>query len=160
MIRKCTQADADEIDTIINDAARAYKGVIPGDCWHEPYMSRSELQAEIDAGVHFWAWEVDEVVTGVMGLQVVDDVTLIRHAYVRTARQGRGIGSALLDALISKATSTLLVGTWADAAWAIRLYERHGFRRVNSAEKDELLDRYWTISARQRETSVVLRYAI
>ena len=158
MIRRCTQADTGVIDTIINEAAQAYHGVIPDDCWHEPYMSRSELQAEIDAGVQFWAWQDGEAVSGVMGLQTVDDATLIRHAYVRTGCQGRGIGSALLDALIAKATSTLLVGTWADAVWAIRLYERHGFQLVDAAEKDELLDRYWTIAARQRETSVVLKY--
>lgn len=157
-IRPCTPADTGVIDTIINDAAIAYKGVIPDDCWHEPYMSRSELEAEIEAGVQFWAWESGGDILGIMGLQAVRDVTLIRHAYVRTAHQGRGVGGALLDALTSKSSATLLVGTWADAAWAIRLYERHGFRLVDQIEKDRLLDRYWTISPRQRETSVVLRF--
>ncbi|HZT13474.1 MAG TPA: GNAT family N-acetyltransferase [Candidatus Baltobacteraceae bacterium] len=157
-IRPCTPADTGVIDAIINDAAIAYKGVIPADCWHEPYMSRSELEAEIDAGVQFWAWESGGEIQGIMGLQAVKDVTLIRHAYVRTAQQGRGIGGALLDSLTNKASTALLVGTWADAAWAIRLYERHGFSLVDRLEKDRLLDRYWTISPRQRETSVVLRF--
>jgi len=157
-IRPCTPADTGVIDAIINDAAIAYKGVIPDDCWHEPYMSRSELEAEIDAGVQFWAWDNGSEILGVMGIQAVKDVTLIRHAYVRTAHQGRGIGGALLDSLTSEASTALLVGTWADAAWAIRLYERHGFRLVDQVEKDRLLDCYWTISPRQRDTSVVLKF--
>lgn len=158
MIRLCTGDDADIIYTIVNDAAQAYKGIIPADCWHEPYMSRLELQSEIEAGVRFWAWQTGDAVEGVMGLQDVRDVTLIRHAYVRTVRQGQGIGGSLLDALIEKSRMQLLVGTWADAAWAIRLYERHGFRLVNGTEKNDLIDRYWKITPRQRDSSVVLRY--
>ena len=156
MIRACTPADLGAMDALINDAARAYRGVIPADCWHEPYMPVDELKAEIAAGVRFSGWEEPHGLVGVMGLQDVKDVTLIRHAYVQTDRQGEGIGSALMKAMVPNATSPLLVGTWAAAHWAIRFYERHGFRRVAPAEKDRLLDSYWTIPARQRETSVVL----
>ena len=156
MIRRCTDADVPAIHAIINEAAEAYRGVIPADCWHEPYMSREALAAEIAAGVEFAVWDRDGDVLGVMGLQVVRDVTLIRHAYVRRAYQGEGIGGALLDALRAQSNSRLLVGTWADARWAIRFYERHGFRLVPDEEKDRLLDTYWNISARQRDTSVVL----
>jgi N-acetylglutamate synthase-like GNAT family acetyltransferase len=115
--------------------------------------------AEIAAGVNFWGWEESGALAGVMGIQQVRDVTLIRHAYVRKAQQGKGIGSSLLDALIARASGPLLVGTWAAAGWAKRLYERHGFRLVDAEEKDRLLSSYWNISARQRETSVVLVYA-
>ena len=156
MIRRCTEADVDTIYRIVNEAAQAYRGAIPADCWHEPYMPRVELAAEIAAGVSFSGWEEDGALVGVMGLQVVGDATLIRHAYVKPTHQGRGIGSALLSALTSGAAGPLLVGTWADATWAIRLYERHGFRLVPRAEKDRLLQTYWKISDRQRETSVVL----
>lgn len=145
---------------IINDAAeRAYRGVIPADCWHEPYMPAAELRGEIDAGVRFWGWEAAGALVGVMGRQQVGDATLIRHAYVRPAQQGGGVGGALLEALVAQASGPLLVGTWAAATRAIRFYERHGFRLVPPAEKDRLLTRYWTISPRQRETSVVLAYA-
>lgn len=159
MIRRCTDDDVPTIDAIVNEAATAYRGVIPSDCWHEPYMKRSELVAEIAAGVQFWGWEDGGALAGVMGLQEVRDVTLIRHAYVRPSHQGRGIGAALLRALASQATRPLLIGTWADAAWAVRFYERHGFRVVTGAEKDRLLETYWTISPRQRDTSVVLTRA-
>ena len=121
-------------------------------------MSSAALQAEIDAGVSFRCWEEAGMLAGVMGIQNVRDVTLIRHAYVRTAYQGRGIGAALLTYLAGQSAGPLLVGTWATAGWAIRFYERHGFRLVAAAEKDELLNRYWSIPARQRETSVVLTY--
>jgi len=156
MIRDCTDADLATIETIVNDAAEAYRGVIPPDCWHEPYMPRAELMAEIAGGVAFSGWYEGGELLGVMGLQAVRDVTLIRHAYVRRGYQGRGIGAALLTALRGRATGPLLVGTWAAARWAIRFYEQHGFRLVPPAEKDRLLQTYWNIPARQRETSVVL----
>lgn len=156
MIRRCTNADIPAIHTIINDAADAYRGVIPADCWHEPYMTRDYLRDEIGAGVEFSGWFDEETLVGVMGLQTVRDATLIRHAYVRTTHQSKGIGGALLNAIAAHVDGPLLVGTWADAAWAIHFYERHGFRLVSSAEKDRLLDTYWTISPRQRDTSVVL----
>jgi len=156
MIRRCADADLSAIHTIVNEAAAAYRDVIPAECWHEPYMSRVELNAEIEAGVSFSGWHESGELLGVMGLQHVRDVTLIRHAYVRRAHQGRGIGGALLEALSTETTGTLLVGTWAAAAWAIRFYERHGFRLVSPDEKERLLMEYWQVPARQRETSVVL----
>ena len=156
MVRDCTDRDLDDIETIINEAALAYRDVIPPDRWHEPYMSRSELLSEIAAGVRFAGWEEDGRLTGVMGLQTVRDATLIRHAYVRTASQGRGIGGKLLDWLAGRASGPLLVGTWAAATWAIRFYERHGFRLAAAEDTDRLLTTYWNIPARQRETSVVL----
>jgi GNAT superfamily N-acetyltransferase len=156
MIRPCTDADFAAIHAIINEAAEAYRGKIPDDCWHEPYMSEAALRRELDAGVEFWGWEDSGVLDGVMGLQQVRDATLIRHAYVRTRAQGKGIGGALLQFLADRARGPLLVGTWADAAWAIRLYQRHGFRLVGPEEKDRLLATYWSISPRQTETSVVL----
>jgi GNAT superfamily N-acetyltransferase len=158
MIRRCTDSDVQAVEAIINEAARAYRGVIPADRWHEPYMARSALEAEIAAGVEFWGWDDAGVLAGVMGTQTVRDATLIRHAYVLSTHQGRGIGGALLEALVKRATGRLMVGTWAAAEWAIRFYERHGFRLVPTDEKDRLLDTYWTIPARQRETSVVLVY--
>lgn len=156
MIRRCTDGEIGTIDAIINEAAQVYRGVIPADCWHEPYMPRAELVAEIAAGVEFWGWDERGVPVGVMGQQRVRDATLIRHAYVRRSHQSRGIGRELLTALVSQSEGPLLVGTWAAATWAIRFYERHGFRLVTAEEKDRLLDTYWTISARQRDTSVVL----
>lgn len=159
MIRECRDSDVPAIEAIVNEAASAYKGVIPSDCWHDPYMSRAELVSEIAAGVSFSGWEECGDLVGVMGLQRVRDVTLIRHAYVRASFQGRGIGSALLTELCAKASGRLLVGTWAAARWAIRFYERHGFHLVPPDEKDRLLSAYWTVSPRQRETSVVLVYA-
>lgn len=155
-IRRCVEADRPAIESIINEAAQAYRGVIPPDRWHEPYMSRAALDAEIAAGVEFWAWEGPGGLVAVMGLQDVRDVTLIRHAYVRRASQRGGVGSALMGELAARAKHPLLVGTWADAHWAIRFYEKHGFRLVAAAEKDRLLDAYWTIPSRQREVSVVL----
>lgn len=156
MIRPCAAADFEAIEAVINEAAQAYRESIPADCWHEPYMSGSALKHEIETGVNFWGWDESGILAGVMGIQHVRDVTLIRHAYVRTAHQGRGIGSALLGFLIDRATGPLLVGTWAASRWAIRFYERHGFQLVSPAEKDELLAAYWSIPSRQRETSVVL----
>ncbi len=159
MIRACTDADLPTIHAIINDAAEAYRGVIPADCWHEPYMSRTHLLGEITAGVEFSGWQERGELIGVMGVQNVRDVTLIRHAYVRPSHQGRGIGAALLKTLGSQVEGPLLIGTWAAAAWAIRFYERHGFRLVANEERDRLLETYWKISPRQRETSVVLARA-
>jgi len=156
MIRPCADSDFQAIKAVINEAAQAYREVIPADCWHEPYMTGSALKAEIEAGVNFWGWDESRTLIGVMGIQHVRDVTLIRHAYVRTAHQGRGIGNALLGFLADRATGPLLVGTWAAAVWAIRFYERHGFRLVSPAEKERLLATYWTIPSRQKETSVVL----
>jgi GNAT superfamily N-acetyltransferase len=160
MIRPCTDADFQTIETVINEAAEAYRGVIPADCWHEPYMTASALKNEIDAGVDFWGWDEAGALAGVMGIQSVRDVTLIRHAYVRTAHQGRGIGRELLAFFAERTDGPLLVGTWAAADWAIRFYERHGFRLVSPPEKDRLLNTYWAISSRQRETSVVLRHSL
>jgi GNAT superfamily N-acetyltransferase len=158
MIRLCTDRDLAVIDAIINDAARAYRGIIPSDCWHEPYMARSDLVAEIAAGVNFWGWDDSGTLVGVMGLQQVREVTLIRHAYVRSTHQRRGVGGALLEALVGQVTGPLLVGTWTAAEWAIRFYERHGFRLVSTEEKDQLASTYWNIPSRQQETSVVLVY--
>jgi len=156
MIRPCGAADVPRIFAIVNEAAEAYRGVIPADRWHEPYMPMDELEREIAAGVRFWGLEEDGELAGVMGLQDVKDVTLIRHAYVRSRRQRSGVGSALMDALVARANRPLLVGTWAAAHWAIRFYERHQFRLAGAAEKDRLLDTYWTIPPRQRDVSVVL----
>jgi N-acetylglutamate synthase-like GNAT family acetyltransferase len=155
-IRPCEESDFDAILAIVNDAAVAYRGKIPEDCWSEPYMSAHELAAEIRAGVNFSGFEEDGQLLGVMGLQDVQDVVLIRHAYTRTAHQGRGIGSRLLDNLVARTDAPVLVGTWADATWAIRFYQRHGFRLVPPDEKASLLGRYWSIPPRQVETSVVL----
>ena len=156
MIRQCLPEDFESIYTIINDAAEAYKGIIPEDRWKTPYMPREELQHEIDDGVVFWGYEEDGLLVGVMGIQSVQDVTLMRHAYVRTGRQNCGIGSRLLSALREKTTRPVLIGTWADAVRAIRFYERNGFRLVSTEEKNRLLKRYWSIPDRQVETSVVL----
>jgi len=156
MIRHCTDDDLTAIDTIINEAASAYQEVIPADCWHDPYMKRSELVDEIAKGVRFWGWDEAGVLVGVMGLQRVRDVTLIRHAYVRPSHQSRGVGGALLTHLAGQTTTPLLVGTWASAHWAIRFYERHGFRLVGAEEKDHLLSSYWNIPLRQQQVSVVL----
>ena len=156
MIRQCTNADVAAIDAIINEAAQAYRGIIPTNCWHEPYMSRSDLVAEIAAGVAFWGWEEADTLVGVMGLQQVSDVTLIRHAYVRPAYQRRGIGGALLATLAAQITGPLLVGTWAAAEWAICFYARYGFRQVSVSEKERLLKTYWRVPLSQQESSVVL----
>jgi GNAT superfamily N-acetyltransferase len=156
MIRLCETQDFELIFEIINDGARAYKGIIPEDRWREPYMSRSEVRHEIDEGVAFWGYEANGNLAGVMGIQPVQDVTLIRHAYVPTAGQRRGIGAHLLSHLRTLTPSPVLIGTWADAVWAIRFYEKHGFRLVSPQQKIPLLKRYWNIPERQIETSVVL----
>ena len=159
MIRPCSEAEVPFIEAIINESARAYEGVIPADCWHEPYMPRADLMKEIADGVQFWGWYDSGTLFGVMGVQKVCDATLIRHAYVRSDHQSRGVGSVLLAALVRQSSGQLLVGTWAAAEWAIRFYQRHGFRLVPTEEKDRLLGTYWKISQRQGETSVVLVYA-
>jgi N-acetylglutamate synthase-like GNAT family acetyltransferase len=156
MIRPCKPDDFETIYEIVNDAAQAYKGVIPADRWHEPYMPREELQHEIDAGVRFWGYEENGELVGVMGIQEMQDVTLIRHAYVRTTQRRKGIGGKLLSHLLTLSERPILIGTWAAATWAIRFYEKHGFRLVSEEEKNRLLKKYWSIPERQVETSVVL----
>jgi GNAT superfamily N-acetyltransferase len=156
MIRRCNDADFEAIYEIINDAATAYKGVIPADVWADPYMSREELRREIVDGIAFWGFEDNDELAGVMGIQDVQDVTLIRHAYVRTAKRNQGIGGRLLSHLRDLTHRPILVGTWADAVWALRFYEHHGFQLVSPKEKDRLLRRYWAVPERQIETSVVL----
>jgi GNAT superfamily N-acetyltransferase len=157
MIRKLQPAEFNSLLHVVNDAAEAYRGVIPEDRWEEPYMSAEELREEIESGVEFYGWMENSVLMAVMGIQRVNDVTLIRHAYVLTNRQRRGIGENLLRHLLSLArTSEVLVGTWEAAYWAIRFYEKHCFRLVTREEKDRLLRKYWNIPERQIETSVVL----
>jgi N-acetylglutamate synthase-like GNAT family acetyltransferase len=160
MIRPCRDDERDAILEIVNAAAVAYRGVIPADRWHEPYMPASELEHEIAAGVEFWGYEADGELLGVMGIQPVDDVDLIRHAYVKPGSQRGGIGGALIKHLMESATRPVLVGTWAAAEWAIAFYRRHGFELVSPEEKTRLLRRYWDIPERQIETSVVLRGTI
>jgi GNAT superfamily N-acetyltransferase len=155
-IRPCRDDERPAILAIVNAAAEAYRGVIPADRWHEPYMPADELDAEIEAGVVFWGYEDDGELVGIMGIQHVDDVDLIRHAYVLPDRQGRGIGGELLEQLAGPATRRMLVGTWAAAEWAIRFYERHGFELLPRDEGAALLRTYWTIPERQIDTSVVL----
>ncbi len=155
-IRKCNSNDFDAIYSIINDAAEAYKGVIPNDCWKEPYMAKEELRHEIDNGVMFWGYEENEELFGIMGLQDVKDIALIRHAYVRTNKRNQGIGGKLLHHLQKQTSKPVLMGTWKDALWAIRFYEKHGFKLVTKEEKDRLLRKYWSLPDRQIETSIVL----
>ena len=156
MIRQCNDRDFEIIYSIINDAARVYKDVIPEDRWKEPYMSKDELQHQINEGVVFWGYEEGGELIGVMGIQHVQDVSLIRHAYVRPEKQNRGIGQELLFELYSQIDRPTLIGTWAGAVWAIQFYEKNGFKIVSQQEKNRLLEKYWSIPARQVETSVVL----
>ncbi len=156
MIRQCNESDINTIFEIINDAARAYKGTIPEDCWNEPYMPFEELMREIEDGVVFWGLEHDGEVLGVMGIQNKGEVTLIRHSYVRTQAQKMGIGTKLLRHLESMTENPVLIGTWANALWAISFYEKNGYTSVSEEEKNRLLTNFWSISARQMETSVVL----
>lgn len=156
MIRKCNDDDFDAIYSIVNDAATAYKGVIPTDRYNEPYMSKDKLSHEISDNIIFYGYKDTGELVGVMGIQRSRDVSLIRHAYVRTAQRNKGIGSKLLAYLKKETDLPLLVGTWAAAVWAIRFYEKHGFTLVTAAEKDRLLKKYWSISPSQIETSVVL----
>ena len=155
-VRRCRDDEREQILRIVNMAAEAYRGAIPADRWREPYMPASELDEELAAGVTFWGYESDAELLGVMGIQAVRDVDLIRHAYVLPGRQRGGIGSSLLEHLMGVSTQRLLVGTWAAAAWAIRFYRRHGFELVTPEQKTALLRSYWTIPDRQIETSVVL----
>jgi len=167
LIRPCRPDEEALMSEIVCDAATAYKGVIPADRYHEPYMPLSELRGEIAAGVQFWGAEVGGVLVGIMGIQDVDNavaseqggignVTLIRHAYVRTTQRGQGIGGRLLTHLMGLAARPLLMGTWAAATWAVGFYQKHGFTLTAHAEKERLLRIYWNIPARQVETSVVL----
>jgi GNAT superfamily N-acetyltransferase len=155
-IRLCLDGDRAAILAIINAAAQVYRGVIPADRWHDPYMPRDELDSEIAAGVVFWGYEEHGSLAGVMGFQPVRDVDLIRHAYVLPGRQGRGRGGALLQQLRQLSTRRILVGTWEAAHWAIRFYRRHGFEPVPPMRKTTLLQTYWDIPERQVEVSVVL----
>jgi GNAT superfamily N-acetyltransferase len=155
-IRPCRDDEREAILAIVNAAAEAYRGVIPADRWHEPYMSSEELAGEIDAGIEFWGYEEDGELVGVIGIQPLSDVDLIRHAYVSPGSQRKGVGGALLEHVSSAATRRILVGTWAAADWAISFYLRHGFELLSRERATELLRRYWTIPDRQIETSVVL----
>jgi GNAT superfamily N-acetyltransferase len=155
-IRPCRPDERDCILAIVNAAAEAYRGVIPADRWHEPYMPADELGADIAAGVEFWGYEDGGELLGIMGMQRVRDVDLIRHAYVSPEHQGHGIGGRLLEHIASSATRRMLVGTWAAAEWAIRFYRHHGFELLPRDEGAELLRSYWTIPEPQIETSVVL----
>lgn len=159
MIRKCKDDDLPALYAIINDAAQAYKGVIPADRWHEPYMPMNELKLEIRDGVQFWGYELDGELIGVMGIQDKTDVALIRHAYVKTARRNQGIGTKLLCHLESMTGKPILIGTWADATWAIRFYENNDYRRLSRQETECLLRKYWNVPDRQVATSVVLANA-
>jgi GNAT superfamily N-acetyltransferase len=155
-IRLCRSDEHPIILEIVNAAANAYRSVIPDDCWHEPYMPRRELEDEVAGGVTFWGYEIDNVLIGVMGIQAVREVDLIRHAYVRPDRQRRGVGAALLGHLRSLSSRRMLVGTWAAATWAIRFYRQHGFELVPFGQKTPLLKTYWTVPDHQIEASVVL----
>jgi N-acetylglutamate synthase-like GNAT family acetyltransferase len=159
MIRKCSEADLSALYEIVNDAARAYKGIIPADRWREPYMPMEELKSEIAAGVRFWGCESDGELLGVMGMQDKGEVDLIRHAYVKTAKRKQGIGSELLRHVEKSATKPILLGTWRDATWAVAFYEKNGYRRLSRQETERLLRKFWSIPERQIETSVVLANA-
>jgi ribosomal protein S18 acetylase RimI-like enzyme len=157
MIKKLSDADFQKIYDIVNEASVAYKGKIPSDCYNEPYMPKEELQTEMDAGVQFYSITIDGTLAAVMGIQPVGDVTLIRHAYTLTRFQRQGLGEQLLNHLISIAkTERVLIGTWTDATWAIKFYQKHGFVLLSREETNKLLNKYWHIPQRQIETSVVL----
>jgi N-acetylglutamate synthase-like GNAT family acetyltransferase len=156
LIRMCERSDTEVIYQIINDAARAYEGVIPEDRYHEPYMTMDELVHEMNDGVAFWGLEENGELSGIMGLQDKGEVSLIRHAYVLTNQRKSGVGTRLLKHLMQLTDKPVLVGTWEAAEWAIRFYIRNGFQLVSPEEKRELLLRYWNIPERQIETSVVL----
>ena len=156
MIRRSADTDHGTILAIINDAAQAYRGVIPADRWHEPYMPKDELEREISAGVVFWVAEEDGRLLGVMGIQDKGDVALVRHAYVASTLQKKGVGTTLLRHVEGLTSKPILIGTWASASWAIDFYRRNGYTVVSDQDKDRLLQTYWSIPARQVETSVVL----
>ena len=155
-VRPCREDERGEILEIVNAAAEAYRGVIPADAWRDPYMDAAELDGEIAAGVEFWGCDAQSRLAGVMGIQTVRDVDLVRHAYVRPDVQGEGVGRRLLEHLLASAERPLLVGTWAAAEWAVRFYRRNGFEPVGEARTKRLLRTYWAIPERQVETSVVL----
>jgi len=158
MIRNLGSQDFGTVYSVVNEAAVVFKGHISEDCWKEPYMSREELKEEINAGVQFYGYSLDGVVVAVMGIQPVGDMTLIRHAYTLSKYQHRGIGAELLNHLLGLAeTFNVLVGTWTDAAWAIKFYQDHGFQLQTRTQTNNLLHKYWHISERQVETSVVLK---
>jgi len=158
MIYQLANDDARAILAVVNDAAVVYKGKIPCDMWKEPYMPAEELKEEIPSGVQFYGWKENNALIAVMGIQAVDDVTLIRHAYVLTAQQRKGLGQELLKHLPGlAATRQVYVGTWEAASWAVKFYEKNGFELVSKAEKNRLLRKYWKIPERQVETSVVLQ---
>ncbi|MBD1381841.1 GNAT family N-acetyltransferase [Metabacillus arenae] len=156
MIRLCDKLDTEVINQIINDAARAYKGVIPQDRYHEPYMSLEELKLEMNDGVIFWGFDENNELLGVMGIQDKGEVSLIRHAYVRTNQRKSGIGTKLLSHLMHLTNKPILIGTWESAEWAINFYMKNGFQVVPEEEKVKLLHQYWNVPERQIETSVVL----
>ncbi|SMG31009.1 GNAT family N-acetyltransferase [Sphingobacterium psychroaquaticum] len=156
MILKSQPSDFKDIYEIINDASVAYKGIIPADRWKDPYMTEKELHEQILEGVEFWCYHQDGRILGVMGIQHRGDVTLIRHAYIRTVVRNQGIGGTLLKHLSTLTQNPILIGTWADASWAINFYLKNGFQQVSYTEKEQLLRKYWNIPFRQIETSVVL----
>lgn len=156
MIKRCIEYDFASIYAIINDAAEVYRGIIPPDRWHHPYMSQHELRRQMEDGVIFYGWYADLELRGVMGIQDKGKVTLIRHAYVQTSHRQKGIGGQLLSFLTDLTTKPILIGTWAAAAWAIAFYQKNGFQLVTETEKNRLLRTYWNIPERQVETSVVL----
>ena len=159
-IRDCRTDEQAAILEIINAAAQRYRGTIPDDCWHEPYMSDAQLARDMSAGVNFSGYEDDDgQLVAVMGIQHVRDVTLIRHAYVRPGQQGKGLGGALLRHLETLTSQRILIGTWADAEWAIRFYQGHGYVLIPRQETPTLLRKYWDVPPRQIETSVVLEKA-
>ncbi len=159
MIRQCEHSihgDFQEIYQIINDAAQIYRKIIPAEHYHIPYMSEDRLEREIKSGINFWGYETDQRLVGVMGVQPLKDVTLIRHAYVQTGMQHRGIGGKLLTHLYQSISGPVLIGTWTDAFWAIQFYQKYGFRLVSQEEAVMLLERYWTAPKWHKERSVVL----
>lgn len=156
VIRPCGPDDFDTVLAIINQAALAYRGAIPAELWHEPYMSAADLKTEIAAGVQFWGYQSDDGLSGAMGLQRMHDLDLIRHAYVLPGGQRRGTGGALLEHLRRQSRRRMLIATWSAASWALKFYRRHGFDPVSPARRAELLKAYWTMSDRRVEASVVL----
>ena len=157
MITECTKKNISNILYVINDASLKYKGIIPNDCWHEPYMTKQKLISEFTNGVRMFGYNKDNTLVGVMGIQELKDVTLIRHAYILTRYQGIGIGKSLLQNLFKiKKNSCLLVGTWRDATWAIQFYEKFGFVLHTKKQTAQLLKKYWNLPSKQIENSVVL----
>ncbi len=156
MIARCVETELTMVNDIINESAQAYKGIIPADRWHEPYMSIDEMNAEIASGVCFYGHSSNGSLTGVMGIQNVKDVTLIRHAYVLTKFQGQGIGRRMLEYMRNLTTQPILIGAWRSAAWAVQFYQRNGFHLVDEDEKIRSLKIYWTVPERQIQESIVL----